>query len=46
MSFMQPEIYRGDFFEIDSSDGTWIIPADTLHFILKSIVKQFKYIYN
>ena len=28
MSFMNPQIYRGDYFEIDTSTGTEIVPAD------------------
>ena len=28
MSFMKPQIYRGDYFEVDTSTGTEIVPAD------------------
>ena len=28
MSFMNPQIYEGDYFEVDTSTGTEIVPAD------------------
>lgn len=30
MSFMKPQIYRGGYFAVETSDGTEIVPADVI----------------
>ena len=30
MGFMKPQVYEGDYFEVDTSIGTEIVPCDML----------------
>lgn len=28
MSFMKPEVFEGEYYRVETSEGTWIVPAD------------------